>query len=258
MSVERIMGVAACSSAKGSKLAILFILANHENQETYACFPSIDTIAAEANLSRRQVQNNLRALEDDDELIIVTGGIRAGRALANQYELTVPRLTGEEFARTLQARAEPESHRVQSATEDRVQSATDRVQPSTDQGEAHDTPPVQSATDERYETAPQPEEEPEEEPEKEPQSYLDPVYRKYSEKCRDWSDPDKPENISEAEEAFFSLLEEGHTVGDLIVAYKGATAGGITDLTEILVADKIEDYKKADPMSRDWREAAAA
>lgn len=270
MSVDRTNGVAAHSKARGSRLAILFILANHENQQTYECFPSIDTIASEANLSRRAVQNALRALQRDGELTIIPGGFRDGHAYANQYQLNAPRLNGEQYAHALKNKGKDTKEcRVQSATEDRVQSATDRVKSATDlgavhyqQGEAHYTPSVQSATDDAYKPAPQPEEEPEREqeskPEKEPYEDPDPEYRQYVENCERWNNDERPKNSGQVEDAFTSLLEQGHSAGDLLAAFRGATDSGITDLAEILVADKIANYIANDPMLKLKKQKAAA
>jgi hypothetical protein len=70
-------------STLGARLVLLSI-ASHANREGHNAWPSVETIALEARVSRRDVFYCLKSLEESGELVIVRG---AGRGNVNHYEL---------------------------------------------------------------------------------------------------------------------------------------------------------------------------
>lgn len=78
--------------------AVLFTLANHHNQETGRCDPSVDMLAKECLLSRRGVQKSIRALEVAKIIKTTERRRRRGSVLhhlPNSYQITAftPRTT---------------------------------------------------------------------------------------------------------------------------------------------------------------------
>jgi hypothetical protein len=261
MSVERINGVLTHSWAKGSQLAILLILANHENHETGECYPSISTLVTESNLSRRAVQNVLKALKDNGELLIDPGGFRDGFAYANNYEIVAPRVSGDEVKQALQEKAKAMGEcRVQSAT--RVRSATEQGEADYDLGEADDTPSLKLATDPASETAPQPEEEPELEPEvkpeKEPRSIFTPEFEAFRSRYEDFFE-EPIENSGGVQRAFHEMLEEGYSPPDLFMAARGAKETELHgDLCEVFRLPDLDGYiRQGESLAKNWKQAAA-
>jgi hypothetical protein len=87
MSVQAFSWVLECSrSTLGARLVLLAI-ANHADKDGRGSWASVGTLAREANLSERQVQRALRALEAAGEISkIGSAGVRADRK-TNVYEL---------------------------------------------------------------------------------------------------------------------------------------------------------------------------
>lgn len=67
----------------GSRL-ILICIASHANREGRNAFPSIDTIAKETLMSRREIIYAIQSMEELGELIVIRG---IGRGNPNHYEL---------------------------------------------------------------------------------------------------------------------------------------------------------------------------
>ena len=72
--IDRINGVIALSESKGAERLALLILADHENEKTGQCNPSIKTLAAEMNTTRRGAQKALRRLEARGDITTSRGG----------------------------------------------------------------------------------------------------------------------------------------------------------------------------------------
>jgi Helix-turn-helix domain len=83
MSISSVSTVLQSSQARRSARMILIILAHHTNAGGYA-WPSVPTIANEAQLSIRTVQYNLRKLERIGELKTMVG---AGPKGCNLYQV---------------------------------------------------------------------------------------------------------------------------------------------------------------------------
>ena len=84
MSWQAVTWVLECSeSTLGSRLTMLSI-ASHANREGRNAFPSIDTIAKESLLSRREIIYAIQAMEELGELRVHRG---IGRGNPNHYEL---------------------------------------------------------------------------------------------------------------------------------------------------------------------------
>ena len=73
------------SGQSGSKLLLLLALADHCDDEG-VCWPGITRLAHKTRVSERQVQYNLRALEQDGELISIR---QTGRTHTNRYFVAV-------------------------------------------------------------------------------------------------------------------------------------------------------------------------
>lgn len=83
MSLQAVRAVRQCG-ARGNDRLVLYELAERANSETGEAFPSVDTLAADAGLSRRTVQRSLRSLETDG-YIEARGGGQGGRARTTRY-----------------------------------------------------------------------------------------------------------------------------------------------------------------------------
>jgi Helix-turn-helix domain len=70
------------SRHKGGELLVLILLANHAGSDDWSCWPSINLLAREARLTRRQVQRIVRTLEASGEITTEVGG---GRGHATLY-----------------------------------------------------------------------------------------------------------------------------------------------------------------------------
>lgn len=86
MSFQAIRAVLDRSQAKGSARLLLLILAEHLNQNTRRCDPSVATLARECKTSRRTVPRLLAQLKAAGEIEIHAGG---GRNHCNSYTITV-------------------------------------------------------------------------------------------------------------------------------------------------------------------------
>jgi len=85
MSCYAVRAVLDRSKAKGSARLLLVILAEHLNEKTRRCDPSIETLAREANTTPRTVARLLAELKVEREITIATGG---GRKHCNAYTIT--------------------------------------------------------------------------------------------------------------------------------------------------------------------------
>ena len=86
MSFQAIRAVLDRSEAKGSARLLLLILAEHLNQNTRRCDPSVATLAREGKTSRRTIPRLLAQLKAAGEIEINAGG---GRNHCNSYTITV-------------------------------------------------------------------------------------------------------------------------------------------------------------------------
>ena len=86
MSFQAIRAVLDRSEAKGSARLLLLILAEHLNQNTRRCDPSVATRAREGKTSRRTIPRLLAQLKAAGEIEINAGG---GRNHCNSYTITV-------------------------------------------------------------------------------------------------------------------------------------------------------------------------
>jgi hypothetical protein len=84
MSCHAVRAVLDRSKAKGSARLLLVILAEHLNEKTRRCDPSVATLAREANTTPRTVARLLAELKVDGEIEIATGG---GRNHCNAYTI---------------------------------------------------------------------------------------------------------------------------------------------------------------------------
>jgi len=71
----------------GSELLVLLLIANHANDETQECWPSIETLAREARMTTRSVQRIVRRLEESGELQVELNAAPQGRS--NLYRVTL-------------------------------------------------------------------------------------------------------------------------------------------------------------------------
>ena len=92
MSFQAIRAVLDRSEAKGSARLLLLILAEHLNQNTRRCDPSVATLAREGKTSRRTIPRLLAQLKAAGEIEINAGG---GRNHCNSYTITVSPFNGE-------------------------------------------------------------------------------------------------------------------------------------------------------------------
>jgi hypothetical protein len=92
MSISSLSTVLQSSQARRSARIILMILAHHTNAGGYA-WPSVPTIAHEAQLSIRTVQYNLRKLERMGELKTLVAAGPKGWALVHQYAQPIECIT---------------------------------------------------------------------------------------------------------------------------------------------------------------------
>jgi hypothetical protein len=86
MSCYAVRAVLDRSKAKGSARLLLVILAEHLNQNTRRCDPSVATLARECRTSRRTIPRLLAQLKAAGEIEIHAGG---GRNHCNSYTITV-------------------------------------------------------------------------------------------------------------------------------------------------------------------------
>ncbi|MCB8944543.1 MAG: helix-turn-helix domain-containing protein [Ardenticatenaceae bacterium] len=128
MSIKAMNAVWQNSQQKGSRRLILIALAHFADANGRNCYPSLKTIAQMVNLSVRQVQSNILALEQSGEIKIERGN---GRSRSNQYDLSL--LIKGEGGFTV---SEPE--RAKSNAK-RVKSSAKRVKSSTQKGEGNFT-----------------------------------------------------------------------------------------------------------------------
>jgi len=74
----------------GMKL-VLISLCNHADRHDQICWPSIQTLAREASMSRLSVQRHLKKLETDGYISIFPTYEPSGRQRANQYQILFDR-----------------------------------------------------------------------------------------------------------------------------------------------------------------------
>lgn len=87
MSYQAQTWVTVHSRHKGSALLLLLIIANHAHADGTNAFPSVETLARETRMSKRQVNRLILLIEKSGELLIQRGGGRA----SNTYSL--PKMT---------------------------------------------------------------------------------------------------------------------------------------------------------------------
>ena len=115
-------------SASGARL-VLLALAYHADAHGLNAFPSVQTLADECNLTRRQVQYNLRALEALGEVCCRRG---TGRGHANVYDILIVKgatdftLSGDKGRNELhpldEERAQFATHKGRNLRQERAQS----------------------------------------------------------------------------------------------------------------------------------------
>jgi hypothetical protein len=86
MSVQAMSWVFDHSETVGGARLVLLAIANHHNRETGTAFPSYDTIAREARLSRSAVRRAVERLEASGELLVERPETN-GRGRSNRYWL---------------------------------------------------------------------------------------------------------------------------------------------------------------------------
>src|SRR5271154_3447776 len=84
MSIMAVSWVLEQSKATGAARLVLLSIANHASEDGDSCWPSIRTIAREANLSERAVQYALPSLERLGELRLERG---TGRGHTHRFFL---------------------------------------------------------------------------------------------------------------------------------------------------------------------------
>lgn len=84
MSHRAVRAVLQNSKATEGARLLLVVLAEHLNEQTRRCDPSVETLARECKTTTRSVQRRIRALVDLGELVITRGG---GRCNCNSYVL---------------------------------------------------------------------------------------------------------------------------------------------------------------------------
>ena len=239
------------SQARGSVKSVLLMIGDYANDEKgWTCYPGIARLARDTGFSERTVRKAVREATELGELrVLRRGGIYNGKGQANVYQIVSD----------THRQNSPVDHRQNSPVVDETDTPYRQISHLLPAGSA--PPPA--------DFAPQPLVEPGvKEPEDKPEDLtpltpleggdaLSPEYRTFIKQCRNWNDDKEPENSGQVEEEFTSLLEEGFTVSNLVAAYQGAIETGTTDLTEILVGDRIDDFAKANPMAAYRRNAAA-
>jgi hypothetical protein len=86
MSFQAFRAVLDRSEAKGTARTLMLILADHLNQSTRRCDPSVATLARECNTSHRTIPRLLAQLKAAGEIEIHAGG---GRNHCNSYTITL-------------------------------------------------------------------------------------------------------------------------------------------------------------------------
>ena len=84
MSIRVMTHVWDCGQYNGSKLLLLLALADFAHDDGGNVYPSVDTLAQKTRCDRRTVQRNLRQLEGEGAILLVTPATRHGPA---EYQL---------------------------------------------------------------------------------------------------------------------------------------------------------------------------
>ncbi len=238
------------SKTKGSVKSVLLMIADYANEKNgWIAFPGISRLALDTGFSERTVRQAVKiAIEFGELRRLRRGGFYGGKPMANVYQVV------------------SDFHRQDSPV-DQGQDSPVIDEPGSDHRQDSPSLPADSVSP-QADSAPPPadlaaqplvepeEKKPEEDPEALNLNEFSPEYRTFIEKCRVWSSDDEPENSGEAEEAFHSLLADSHTIPDLSRAYRGASTVGVTDLTQILVADRIQGFVDADPLTKGQQKVA--
>lgn len=95
MSWEMTERVLTYSRAKGAARNVLHVIAYHAHKNGSGAYPSIATIAREANVSRRDVFRSLRQLRDLGEITINLRGDGRAHGTPNQYTMTLAASIGD-------------------------------------------------------------------------------------------------------------------------------------------------------------------
>ena len=83
------------SRARGAARNVLHVIAAHADKDGGSAYPSIATIAREANVSRRDVFRSLRRLRDLGEITINLRGDGRAHGTPNQYTMTLAASIGD-------------------------------------------------------------------------------------------------------------------------------------------------------------------
>jgi len=83
------------SRAKGAARNVLHAIAYHAHDDGSGAYPSIATLAREANVSRRDVFRSLRRLRDLGEITINLRGDGRAHGTPNQYTMTLAASIGD-------------------------------------------------------------------------------------------------------------------------------------------------------------------
>lgn len=148
--IDRINGVIALSESKGAERLALLILADHENEKTGQCNPSIKTLAAEMNTTRRGAQKALRGLEERGDITTSRGG----GTTSSSYTINVQPMTLADRMNVI--RAQGGANTVRGAN--KKTEGANRVTPT---GEPSSPLPANRLTLTREHSSPKPEREPE-------------------------------------------------------------------------------------------------
>lgn len=125
MSIECFRWVIEHSPSKGADRLVLLMIAYHANESGGESWPSIETIKAETNLSRRAVCYSIDALVVCGQLEMTVGG---GRGHSNSYRVAMGKGANHDIN---SAAVAPFPQTVQTET---VQSTTETVQSTTLKG----------------------------------------------------------------------------------------------------------------------------
>lgn len=87
MSWQALKAVMEHSRTKGMDRMIMLVIATHADKDTFSCFPSREQLAAEANMSERNLVRCLESLEKTGEIAIKRGN---GRGNLTTYTIILP------------------------------------------------------------------------------------------------------------------------------------------------------------------------
>lgn len=236
---------------EGCAKAVFMAIALRANDEKgHTCYPGITLLSRDTGLGERTVKRAIRSLVKQEELrILKRGGYRGGVGFANEYQVT---FKGPE---------RPTAKGPERPIGESLQAAVSPLRAAVTPGNGPDSPLQGAALTPQSTVKPQvvkPKEEAKEPP-LPPRggNALSPQFQDYMKKVTRWNNDEEPENSGKVEKDFLSRLEQGYSVEELVSAFRGASALGDTDLADVLAVDRIENYRKHDPMSVGWKKAVA-